>query len=225
VEVAPADCEYTEWLTYGFDDRQPNSAIAYLQWENKRLPFKIEVPNVNELYLASIRNELRNSPGFNYQNWMAAAQFCAQNKINLDEGLTWADAAISKPFIGREDFSSLQTKSLVFMAMGKETEANTIMDKAVKLPSATVTAIHQYGRTLLAAGKKEKAMEIFQYNFKTHPEDKFTTHVGLARGYTAAGDSKNAVKNWEMAIQNIPENQKANIGLYQAELKKLKEGK
>jgi hypothetical protein len=33
--------------------------------------------------------------------------------------------------------------------------------------------------------RKEKAMEVFKYNFKAHPEDKFTPNVGLARGYTA----------------------------------------
>ena len=35
-------------LTYGFDERRPDSAVAYLQWEKKRIPFKIDVPNVNE---------------------------------------------------------------------------------------------------------------------------------------------------------------------------------
>lgn len=97
------------------------------------------------------------------------------------------------------------------------------MDKAIKHPTATVNAIHQYARTLLAAGKKEKAMEVFKYNFKAHPEDKFTPNVGLARGYTAIGDKKNAIKQWEMAIRNLPENQKQNLAYYESELKKLKE--
>jgi hypothetical protein len=62
------------------------------------------------------------------------------------------------------------------------------MDKAIKHPTATVNAIHQYGRSLLDAGKKEKALEIFKYNFKAHPEDKFTPNVGLVRAYTALDD-------------------------------------
>ena len=96
------------------------------------------------------------------------------------------------------------------------------MDKAIKHPTATVGAIHQYGRTLLQAGRKEKAMEIFKYNFKTHPEDKFVPNVGLARAYTAMGDTKNAIKHWEAAIKNLPEARKQELPFYEAELKKLK---
>jgi len=223
--TTPVDAAYTEWLTYGFEEKLPSSTVAYLQWENKKIPFKIEVPGINELYISKMRNELRNSTGFNYQNWMTAAQFCAQNKINLEEGLTWADYAISGPFVGQENFNTLQTKAQVLTAMGKQNDASALMDKAIKLPTANVQNIHQYGRTLLAAGQNQKAMEVFQYNFKTHPEEKFTTYVGLARGYTANGDKKNAIKNWETAIKNIPDNQKPNLATYEGELKKLKEGK
>jgi hypothetical protein len=223
VETIPTDAPYTEWLTYGFDDRQANSTVAFLQWENKRISFKVEVPNLNELFISKMRGELQGtSIGFTYHGWMAAAQFCAANKINLEEALSWADIAIKGPFIGQEDFSSLQTKAIVLQAMGKDKESDEIMDKAIKLPSATMQSIHQYARTLLGAGKNEKAMEVFKLNRQLHPEDKFTTYVGLARGYTAIGDKKNAIKNWEVAIKNLPENQKANENFYKAELEKLK---
>jgi len=224
-DVTAADAPFTEYLTYGFDERKPNSAVAYLQWENKRVPMKIEAPTVNEIYLTSIRNELRNYPGFDYRNYAGAAQFCAQNKINLEEALTWANNATNPTLGGVEDFFTLQTKAMVLNAMNNKAEAGAVMDKAIKLPSATVQAIHQYGRTLLAGGQKEKAMEVFQYNAKTHPTEKFTPNVGLARGYTALGDKKNAVKYWELAIQNLPEDQKANAAFYEGELKKVKEGK
>lgn len=82
VAVTPQDATSTEFLTYGFDERQPASAVAFLEWEKKRIPFKIEVPNVNELYVEQIRKNLLSWPGFNYQNWQNAAQFCADNKIN-----------------------------------------------------------------------------------------------------------------------------------------------
>ena len=219
-DVTPQDGAYTENLTYGFDDRKSNAATAYLQWELKKISFKIEVSNVNDLYLAAIRDELRSSPGFDPRNFSNAAIFCANKKINLEEGLTWADKAITN---GGEDFNALSAKSLVLMAMGKGPESAAVMDKAIKLPSTNVAQVHQYGRTLLNGGFKEKAMEVFQYNAKAHPTEKFTPNVGLARGYTAMGDKKNAIKYWELAIQNIPENQKANAAFYEGELKKLKE--
>jgi tetratricopeptide (TPR) repeat protein len=215
------DAEYTEYLTYGFDTRELATATAYLQWENKRVPFKIDVPNVNDLYLGTIRNELRNFEGFDYKNVQAAVNFCVQNKINLEEALTWADYAISSP-IGVEDFGSLRTKATVLSALNRETEAEAVMLKAMNHSTADVNSIHQYGRTLLQSGKKEKALEVFKLNRQRHPEDKFTTFVGLARGYTALNDNKNAIKNWEMAIKNLPENQKQNLAFYEGELKKLK---
>ncbi len=223
VKADPKETSYTEWLTFGFDDRQANSAVAYLAWEKKRVDFKIEVPNVNLLYLDQIRAELKgHRMGFSNESWLDAAQFCAQNKINLDEALTWADYAISGRYIGKEDFNSFQTKAMVLSAMGKEEEAHTFMTKAINHPTATVRGIHQYGRSLLMSGKKDQAMEVFKLNRQKHPEDKFTTYVGLARGYTALGDKKNAIKNWEIAIKNLPEEEKPNRQYYEGELQKLK---
>ena len=227
VPATPKDAPFTEFLTYSFDDRVPNSATAFLQWENKRISFKMEVPNVNDIYVAKIRADLQGWPGFNYVNWQNAAQFCADNKVNLEEALVWAEKAIKEPFRGtppgREDFSTLQTKAAVLTAMGKEAEANAIMDKAMRLPATEAVAIHRYAMGLLRGGKKEKAMEIFQFNFKQHPDEKFYTYVGLARGYTAMGDKEKAIKNWEIALQNVPESQKANRPVYEKALKDLKE--
>ena len=224
--VVPHDAPFTEFLTYGFDERLPDSATAYLQWENKRVPFKIEVPNVNELYVAEMRKQLQSWTGFDYRSWQAAAQFCADTKVNLEEALVWADKAIKEPFRGaaggKEDFSTLQTKAAVLTAMGREAEADAVMDKAVHLPSADVVMVHQSGMRLLRAGRKEKAMEVFKFNAAQHPDEKFYTFVGLARGYTALGDKANAIKNWETALRNVPESQKPNLPVYEKALADLK---
>jgi tetratricopeptide (TPR) repeat protein len=91
------------------------------------------------------------------------------------------------------------------------------------MADAPVMGIHQYGASLIAAGKKDKAMAIFRMNRERHPDDTFVTYVGLARGYTAIGDTKNAIANWETALKNIPENQKPNLPVYEQALKALKE--
>jgi len=223
VEVVPEESEYTEWLTFGFDNRRLDGSTAYLKWEKMKISFDIKVPNINDLYLAEIRNELRSSPGFTYLSWVQAANFCVQNKINLDEALIWAETAISTPFIGQRNFQTLQTKAGVLSAMGNQSEADVVMEEAIKDPTAAVTDIHQYARSLIVAGRNEKALEVFEYNRKAHPEDTFTTYIGLARGYAGVGNTKKAIKNWELAIKNLPENQKPNLAYYEAELKKLKE--
>jgi hypothetical protein len=226
----PADPEpapYTEFLTYGFDARRLDSAVAFLQWETRRAAFTIDVPNSLQLYVDQMRRDLLGWPGFDYQNWQTAAQFCADHNINLEEALVWADKAISEPFRnaaqGREDFSTLRTKAAVLRAMGRDADADRVMNKAVARADAPVIGMHQYGTSLIASGKKEEAMAIFKLNRQRHPDDTFVTYVGLARGYTAIGDTKKAIENWEIAIKNIPENQKPNLPAYEQALKALKE--
>src|SRR5712671_2073715 len=168
VSVNPEAAPYTEFMTYGFDQRRPNFAVGYLQWEEKRIPFRIDVPNVNELYAAEMRKELQGWPGFNYRNWQAAAQFCADNKVNLEEALVWAEKAIHEPFrgatFGVEDFSTLSTKSAVLGAMGRTSEADAVMDKALALPNSGMFDMHAYGVGLMRASRPDRALKIFQLN-------------------------------------------------------------
>jgi tetratricopeptide (TPR) repeat protein len=227
VAVSPADAPFTEFMTYGFDERHPDSAVAYLQWEKKRIPLKIEVPNVNALYVAKMRQDLESWAGFNYQDWQTAAQFCADNKINLEEALEWADKAINGPFrgatIAHEDFSTLSTKAAVLVAMGRDADADAVIQKALHLPTADAYSIYAYGMGLLRKEKKDDALKIFTFNQQQHPQDKFWTSLGLARGYTALGDTKKAIANWEIVVQHVPATLSNRTAAYEASLKKLKE--
>jgi tetratricopeptide (TPR) repeat protein len=224
----PTDAPFTEFLTYGFDERLPSSAVAYLQWENKRIPLKIEVPNVNELYMAELRKDLRGWAGFDYQNWQAAAQFAADHKVGLDEALVWADKAINEPFRnavqGRQDLSTMGTKAAVLEAMGRQAAADSVMDMAIRLPDSDVQGIHQYGLRLLRAGRNDRALQIFRFNRQQHPADKFVTYVGLARGYTAVGNKKEAIANWQIALRNVPADQAANRARFEQALQALQKG-
>jgi hypothetical protein len=226
VPVTPQDAPFTEYLTYAFTDRQPGSAIAYLQWENKRVPFRIDVPNVNELYIAQIRKDLQAWPAFNYQNWQTAAQFAVANHVALDDALVWANRAIYEPFrnaaAGRQDFSTFSTKAAVLDALGREADADTTMDRALRSEGASAQPVHQYGMRLLAAGRKDRAMEIFQFNRRAHPNDTFWPYLGLARGYTALGDKRRAITNWEIAIKNIPPALAPNRAAFERALRDLR---
>ena len=68
----------------------------------------------------------------------------------------------------------------------------------------------------------ERALEIFKLNRKHHPDDQFFTFVGLARGYTAVGDKKNAIKSWETALLHVPPVQQRFLPQYEQALKALK---
>ena len=228
VTAEPREAPFSEYLTYGFDDRLPGSATAYLAWEKKRIPLRIEVPNSDELYVERMRRELEEWPGFNYQNWQTAAQFCADRKIDLEEALAWADRAIREPFrgaaIGVANFSTLQTKAAVLEAMGRESEAEAVMEEALRFPGTSSFEIYQYGSRRLAAKKIPGALDVFKLNSARHPEEKFWTFLGLARGYTALGDRKKAIANWEIALANVPAAQKGSVPRMRSILESLKKG-
>ena len=187
------------------------------------------MPNITQLYVDQIREDLRTWPGFNYQNWQNAAQFCADNKVNLDEALVWANRAIHEPFrgatFGVENFSTLQTKASVLQAMERASEADAVMDEALGMPDATLMLVYSYGVRLLRASRNDRALKIFDLNQQRHPEEKFWNYFGLARAYAALNDKPNAIKNWELALANVPENRQFMLPQYKAALQKLKESK
>ena len=123
VKAKPEKSEYHEWLTYEFTERKPDSATAALKWEDLQLPFTITVDDVTGLYVANLRRELRSSPGLRLAELGAAAQYCLQNKTNLEEALSWAEKAAHGPGIGQENFTTLTTLAELQDANGKAEEA------------------------------------------------------------------------------------------------------
>jgi hypothetical protein len=70
-----------------------------LQWERLQVPWTIRVPDVTALWVDAIRHDMRNAPGFSWLHQQAAAQFCLQNMVNLEEALGWARQA-ANPQVG-----------------------------------------------------------------------------------------------------------------------------
>ncbi len=223
VDITPKENPSTEWLTYNFVDRQPTATTAQLEWEKIAVPFTIEVPNMNELYVDNFRKELQGSTGFNYQSWNQAANFCLNNDLNLEEALTWAETAISGPFIGVENFNTLSTRANIEAKLGKQAESDATMKTAMNHPSTTALQVHGYGRQLIAQGQKEKALEVFKQNQKKF-KGAWPTNYGLARGYSAMGDYKSALKYLKLAQKNIPEGDTVNPPVVEANIKKLESG-
>lgn len=206
VTANPQEAPFTEWLTYEFIDRDTDQATCALIWENKMIPFTIKVPGMTQLYVDNMRRQLQNSAGFKWQGWNDAAQYCLTHHVNLDEALLWSDNAIHLPFIGEENFTTLSTRSQLLSAVGKEEESKALMQKAINHPTATPIEIHLYGRQLLTAGKKEDAMKVFELNAKKNPTD-WVVNVGLARGYSAMGNYKTALKYAKIAYEKAPDPQ------------------
>ncbi|HVE71455.1 MAG TPA: DUF2911 domain-containing protein [Thermoanaerobaculia bacterium] len=221
VSVKPAKSDYHEWLTYEFTDRKTDQATVALKWEDVQLPWTIKVDNATDLYLSQIRDELRNSPGFNWQNWVAAANYALQAK-RPNDALEFANAAVSRQFVGQENFQTLSMLAMAQEASGKTADAQATREKAIAHRTAGPVEIHQYARQLLTQGKKEDALRVWELNAKRNG-DAWPVHVGLARGYSANGRYQDALKHAKLALAQAPDD--INKRSLEAGIKKLEEGK
>ena len=114
------------------------------------------------------------------------------------------------------------TKAQILDKLSRTDEAKAVMATALDLPGASSIEIHQYGRQLLAQGKKTEAMAVFQKNQKRFG-DAWPIHVGLARGYSAMGDYKTALEHAQKALAQAPD--PLNKNSLAAAVEKLKQGK
>lgn len=219
VKVAPVAANNSvEWLKYEFLNQTENSATVALEWEKLMFPFKVETDYVKD-QIASFQNELRTDRGFFWLAWDQAAQWCLQRNVNLEQALQWADSASGRSFGGENLFQPKATKAQILEKLGRSAEASALMKEA--LPLANMQEIHAYGRSLLAQKKGKEALEVFQLNHKKNGAQ-FTTLVGLARGYSANADYKNALKYAEQALPLAPDgNNKSSVS---AMIDKLKKG-
>jgi tetratricopeptide (TPR) repeat protein len=220
VKIKPqTSAQLVEWLKYEFMNETENSATVSLQWEYLSFPFKIEADYVND-QLASFRRELRTDRGFMWESWNQAAQWCLEKNVNLEQALQWADTASGGNFGGDKAFPAWSTKAKLLEKLGRADEAAAVMKKCMAF--ANVNEMHQYGRSLLAQKKSKEALDIFKENYNKNP-GQFTTIVGLARGYSANGDYKNALKYAQQALPAAPDaTNKSNVLTM---IDKLKEGK
>jgi tetratricopeptide (TPR) repeat protein len=203
VKATPEEHPYTEWLTYEFTDRQLTEATARMSWENLSLPWTITADNMTDLYIEAIRNDLRDTAGFTWMGYNAAALYAVGEETNLEEALTWAEQAVGAPFIGSENFTTLNTLSQLQAANGMNEEAEKTLESAIHHTTATPTQIHQAARSYIGQGNAEKAMEIFQFNFDTN-KDQWPVDIGMARGLSALGRVDEAVPYLENAVATAP---------------------
>jgi tetratricopeptide (TPR) repeat protein len=214
------DAPFQEQLLYGFSDVTNDSAVLSLSWEKKRFALPIKV-DTKQVVLAKLKDEMRGSKGFHYQDWVAASAYLLKNDLELPLALEWAEFAVSDPNIGERNFTTLSNKADILEKLGRAPEAAAVMDEAIKY--GTAIEIHQYGRKLLAAHNKEKALEVFKLNAKLHP-DVWPVNYGLARGYSAMGDYKAALEALLRAQTQIPDGDTLNVGPIKANIAKLKNG-
>lgn len=211
VTVKPSECEYHEWLTYEFTDRETDHATVALKWERLQVPIRITIDDMPGLYVENLKQEFRNAQAFKWQNFREAAIYCLGAKAHLDQGLVWAQRAVSDPANGVENLQTLSVLAELQLANGLKAEGEKTMDRALAMPDGTPIDIHGIARLQLTQGNTELAKRIFFMNAKRFP-NRWPVNVGLARAYALSGDNKQAIAYATKAIAQAPdEGNKRNL--------------
>jgi hypothetical protein len=219
VKVKPVTADKSvEWLKYEFAGQTPAGATVQLEWEKLVISFKIDVDVVGN-QVASFRKELRSNKGFAWESWNQAALYCAKNKTNLDEALTWANNATGPNFGGSQSFQAMKTKAMVFDSLGRGADAMETMKKA--MPFATVFETYIYANDLVNQKKVKEAFDIFKMNYDKTPNNLYTT-IGMASGYSAMGDYKTALDFAQKALTFATG---PNVAIVNLAIKDLKMGR
>ncbi len=200
VTVKPQTADFREALTYDFDEVGPDSSVVTMRWEKIAVPFKVGV-NTHAIVEQNLHNQLRGLAQYSWDGWDDAANYLLQEKIDLDEALTYSDKSIQN----EARYDNFMTKSHVLEALGRKEEATTARDKALTMANAI--QLHSYARQMQIDGKQTEAFAIYRDNAKKNP-DQWIVHVGLSRMYSSQGDFADAAREMNAAVAGAPDGQK-----------------
>jgi hypothetical protein len=124
--------ESQEWLAFGIDPVGDNAARVNIRWERLRVPFTVEVKDVNALALEKVRAAVASAKPDDFQTRAQAASFALQNKLSVEEGMGWLEQSIKI----RETFGNLGLKARALAEQGKTAEAVAAGEKAIQVGKA-----------------------------------------------------------------------------------------
>ncbi len=188
-----------EWLKYEFLDQTPNSAVIALSWEKRMIPFTVTIER-EKLQIEAFKKDFRTTrPPDEY---VTAANWCLQNNYDLEQALAWIDRGTYFRIMGQKTFRTLSTRAAVLTALNRKEEAKKTMEEA--LPMGSVIEVHFYGRQLLSQNEVDEAFKVFKLNYDRSSKE-YTTHIGMARAWSAKGDLKKATSFLKLALPMAPD--------------------
>ena len=192
VTAKPEAAEFQERLGFSFDDPGRDSVVLGMRWEKVRVPIEIKI-DLARTVLDNYMAQLRGLPRFGWQAWNQAANWAAQNDVELDAAMGWVDRSIGM----NRNFANVRTKALVLSKKGNETEAAKLRDEAFAI--ATEAELNNYGYQLIGQQKIDEAIAIFERNVKAHPQS-WNVYDSLAEAHGMKGDKKKAIELYTRAL-------------------------
>lgn len=204
VDVNAVESPFSEQMDFEFLDRTENSLIIGLDWNKRRVPFKVEV-DLNKTTVASLRSELRGINTYHWQAWNDAANWCLNHDTNLEEALEWANRSINGGYGGfaaDKNLRNLGTKIRLLKKLNKTAELETTKTEAKAL-YATANEANGFGIFLMRNGFYQDAYAYNKEKFQQYPEAWF---LQLNRGLSQyfLGNTKAAVKDIKKVMEAAP---------------------
>ncbi|MEP2023670.1 MAG: DUF2911 domain-containing protein [Reichenbachiella sp.] len=206
VEVSPVENEHSEQLDFEFKNRTDSSLSVAIEWEKLSIPFTVSV-DLNKTVIESFRYQLKGITTYAWEAWDAAAQWCLNHNTNLEEALAWSNRSIEGGYGGyaaNTNFTNLSTKSSILWALGKKTEADEIMSKALPMMN-NVQNDYWVGKKLSDQGRNELSLKFFNQMIEKFP-DTWYVYLGATRAEYINGNIKKALKNLGKTKDMAPSN-------------------
>jgi tetratricopeptide (TPR) repeat protein len=163
--------------------------------------------DVNAVVTSNIHRQLHGLNQYYWEGWDDAAGYFLANKINLEEALKYEDLSIQN----EERYDNLMSKSKILDAMGRTQDSESFRTQA--LNKANALQLYVYGRQLQGDKKQEEALAVYRSNAKKFP-DYWTSHLGLARVYSAQGEFDKAVTELKLSLSTAPDANKTALEGY-----------
>ncbi len=120
-----------EWLSYSLEPVTENSAQVTLRWEKVRVPFTVEVKDVDGLVLAKTRAAVAAAKADDWRTPLQASNFFLSNanKADDEEAMGWLEQSLKV----KETYNNVFAKARLLANQGKTAEAIAAGEKALQL--------------------------------------------------------------------------------------------
>lgn len=124
VTAKPVAGEMKETMTIGIEDVDENSANVVIAWEKVRVPFTVDIGDVNKRVVAKAQRQIVNDQ-------ISTANFIFSSKLTdqYADAINMLDKAIST----FETYGALTLKARILAEMGKKDEAIKVGERAVEV--------------------------------------------------------------------------------------------
>ena len=116
-------------MEYWIDPISDTSAQVNIRWEKVRVPFTVEVKDVQGLTMQKARAAVAAAKPDDFTTPLQAANYALSNKLSVDEAMGWLNQSIKI----KETIGNVGLKARVLAEQGKTAEAIAAGERAIQV--------------------------------------------------------------------------------------------